>query len=199
MLRAELAARLATLVTSVADSRPARRRPPRPPTASDPAATTTTLPPTGSRLASNQLREFLSDLDDAGFVKLSDQPDDADTADLAALRLVVMSGAGAKLDNALFVYPFLQRMVGGAEPSTLAVEATKQGSEVERGSFVGAIRNDGSLERARQHRRRRRVVRGPGGGGDGAAGPGDRGASATTAWARAPPTCCPPRPRRAAP
>jgi hypothetical protein len=78
-------------------------------------------------------------------VKLADQPDGAATMDLAAMRLVVVSGAGAKAENSMFVYPFLQRMVGGAEPSTLAVEATKQGSEVERGSFVSAIRNDGSL------------------------------------------------------
>jgi hypothetical protein len=65
--------------------------------------------------------------------------------DLGAMRLVVMSGAGAKVDSAAFAYPFLQHMVGGAEPSTLAVEATRQGSDVQRGSFVGAIRGDGSL------------------------------------------------------
>jgi hypothetical protein len=144
VLRTDLAARLATLVTSVADSRPAVRVPTGPDTGG-PATTTTTLPPTGSKLASNQLRELLGDLDDAGFVKLSDTPDGADTLDLGAMRLVVMSGAGAKIDNALLVYPFLQHMLGGAEPSTLAVEATKQGSEVERGSFVSAIRNDGAL------------------------------------------------------
>jgi hypothetical protein len=144
VLRADLAARLATLVTSVADSRPAIGT--RPGTeVSDPATTTTTLPPTGSKLASIQLRELLGDLDDAGFVKLGDRPDDADAADLAAMRLVVVSGAGAKIDNTAFVYPFLQHLIGGAEPSTLAVEATKQGSEVERGSFVNAVRNDGSL------------------------------------------------------
>jgi Copper transport outer membrane protein, MctB len=144
VLRADLAARLANLLTSVADSRPAigaRAAV----NGSDPATTTTTLPPTGSMLASIKLRELLGDLHDAGFVKLGDRPDDADTADLAAMRLIVVSGAGAKVDNATFVYPFLQRMIGGAEPSTLAVEATKQGSEVERGSFVNAIRNDGSL------------------------------------------------------
>ena len=81
VLRADLAARLGTLVTSVADSRPGDRPPataaehraippPRPPR----------LPPTGSQLASIQLRSCLGDLDDAGFVKLSDQPDDAATA-----------------------------------------------------------------------------------------------------------------------
>ncbi len=144
VLRTDLAARLSTLVTSVADSQPVVGRG-SPSVTDDPATTTTTSPPTGSRLASNRLRELLDDLDHAGFVKLSDQPDGADTADLAAMRLVVVSGAGAKLDNAAFIYPFLQHMVGGATPSTLAVEATKQGSEVERGSFVKAIRNDGSL------------------------------------------------------
>ena len=61
------------------------------------------------------------------------------------MRLVVMSGGGAKVDSAAFVYPFLQHLVGAAEPSTLAVEATKQGSDVQRGTFVGAIRSDGSL------------------------------------------------------
>jgi hypothetical protein len=145
VLRTDLAARLSTLVTSVADSQPVVGRGTPPVTDSDPASTTTTLPPTGSRLASDRLRALLDDLDNAGFVKLSDQPDGADTTDLAALRLVVVSGAGAKVDNAAFIYPFLQHMVGGATPSTLAVEATKQGSEVERGSFVKAIRNDGSL------------------------------------------------------
>jgi len=144
VLRTDLAARLSTLVTSVADSQPVVGRGFPPPTDDDPA-TTTTLPPTGSLLASNQLRALLDDLDGAGFLKLSDRPDGADTIDLAAMRLVVVSGAGAKLDNAAFIYPFLQHMVGGATPSTLAVEATKQGSEVERGSFVKAIRNDGSL------------------------------------------------------
>jgi hypothetical protein len=144
VLRTVLSARLATLVTSVADSRPTLDA--RTPAAGvDPTEPTTTVPPSGSRLASIQLRDFLNDLDDAGFVKFTDQPDGAATADLAALRLVVVSGAGAKIDNSLFVYPFLQHLVGGAVPATLAVESTKQGSEVERGSFVGAIRNDGSL------------------------------------------------------
>ncbi len=144
VLRVDLAARLSTLVTSVADSQPIVGRGTPTVTDADPA-TTTTLPPTGSRLASDNLRQLLNDLDDAGFVKLSDQPDGADTMDLAAMRLVVVSGAGAKLDNAAFIYPFLQHMVGGANPSTLAIEATKQGSEVERGSFVKPIRSDGSL------------------------------------------------------
>jgi hypothetical protein len=144
VLRTDLAARLSTLVTSVADSQAVVGRG-TPVVTDDPATTTTTLPPTGSRLASDRLRELLADLDKAGFAKLSDQPDGADTDDLAAMRLVVVSGAGAKLDNAAFLYPFLLHMVGGASPSTLAVEATKQGSEVERGSFVKTIRNDGSL------------------------------------------------------
>ena len=51
----------------------------------------------------------------------------------------------AKLDNGLFIYPFLGRLVGAAEPAALAVEATTDGSEVSRGSFVGPIRNDGTL------------------------------------------------------
>ena len=62
------------------------------------------------------------------------------------MRLTVMSGAGAKLDNGAFVYPFLQRMMRRC----LAVDAggrghAKPGSDVERGRFVSPIRNDGSL------------------------------------------------------
>jgi hypothetical protein len=147
-LRADLAARLGTLMTSVADSRPASVLEPLTPSATDgddPEAPTTTTTPSAAVLASDDVRTFLKDLDDAGFAKLSDQPDGAVPLDLGGLRLVVMSGAGAKVDNGMFLYPFLQRMVGGAEPSTLALEATQPGSEVERGSFVGAIRRDGSL------------------------------------------------------
>lgn len=146
-LRADLAARLGTLVTSVADSQ--RSFVVEPPTTTTTeagvASTTTTTALSAARLASDDLRQFLAALDKAGFAKLTDQPDDAATLDLGGLRLVVMSGAGAKVDNGLFLYPFLQRLVGGAEPSTLAVEATQAGSEVGRGSFVGPIRNDGSL------------------------------------------------------
>ena len=147
-MRADLAARLGTLVTSVADSRPSPLSafPSSTTTVagtSDLPTTTTTLSPAG--LASDGLRQFLHDLDDAGLAKLSDEPGNGAPLDLGGLRLVVMSGAGAKVDNALFVYPLLQRMVGGAKPSTLAVEATPRGSEVERGSFVGTIRSDGSL------------------------------------------------------
>ncbi len=150
-LRVDLAARLGTLVTAVADSRPVHLDPPPPPegepgAAVQPGPTTTTIAfETASMAASATLRQFLSDLADAGFVKINDQPDGADSLDLGGLRLVVMSGDGAKVDNSLFLYPFLQRMVGGAEPSTLAVEATRDGSTVPRGSFVGPIRGDGNL------------------------------------------------------
>jgi hypothetical protein len=142
VLRTVLSTRLATLVTSVADSRPTLDTTVG---TTDPAVTTTTTPPTGTRRASIELRQFLAELDDAGFVKVSDQPDGAATADLASMRLVIVSGAGAKIDNSLFVYPLLEHLVGGATPATLAVEATKQGSEVERGSFVNAIRTDRTL------------------------------------------------------
>ncbi len=145
-LRVDLAARLGTLVTAVADSQPSTVvEPPASTTTSTSELPTTTTTTPAPLVASGILRTFLKDLDDAGFAKLSDQPDDAGLLDLGGLRLVVMSGAGAKLDNSLFLYPFLQRMVGGAKPATLAVEATQEGSEVERGSFVGAIRSDGSL------------------------------------------------------
>src|SRR4051812_3375372 len=97
VLHTVLAARLATLVTSVADSRPTFAGPS---AAADPATTPPTpAPPPGSRLASIQLRTLLGDLDDAGFVKLADQPNTAATMDLAAMRLVVVSGAGAKAAN----------------------------------------------------------------------------------------------------
>jgi hypothetical protein len=145
-LRVELAARLSTLVSAVADSQPSGAvATVEPGAVLNPASSTTTAPATPSMLASDQLRQFLNDLQDAGFVKVSDQPDNADIEDLSGLRLTVMSGDGAKLDNSVFVYPFLQHMVGAATPATLAVEATRDGSNVVRGSFVGAIRRDGTL------------------------------------------------------
>jgi Copper transport outer membrane protein, MctB len=155
-LRAELAAHLATLVTGVSDSQPARlgdsagRATTQTPTtvtpeSTDEPTTTTTTPPTASMQASTRLRQFLGDLDDAGFAKFSDKPDGAATMDLSGLRLAVMSGGGAKLDNGMFLYPFLQRLGAGVDPATVAVEATPDGATIERGSFVGPIRDDASL------------------------------------------------------
>jgi hypothetical protein len=156
-LRAELAGHLATLVTAVADSRRARlsdATSPVPVTSVAPdvettetlvPTTSTTEPPTASLLASVRLREFLGELDDGGFAKFTDEPEGAATMDLGGLRLAVMSGAGAKLDNGEFVYPLLQRLRDGVEPATVAVEATPDGSTIERGSFVGPIRDDGGL------------------------------------------------------
>jgi hypothetical protein len=145
-LRLEFAARLSTLVSAVADCQPPGT------TASaetgnalNPVTSTPTLPSSPSMVASSALRQFLADLQDAGFVKISDQPDNAVSQDLSGMRLTVMSGDGAKLDNSVFVYPFLQHMVGSATPATLAVEATRDGSNVSRGSFVGSIRSDGTL------------------------------------------------------
>jgi hypothetical protein len=158
-LRAELAGYLAVLVTGLADSRRASlgestsrttgTAPTIDPTSSTVVrTTTTTAPPTATELASQRLRQFLAELDDAGFVKFTDQPDAAATMDLGGLRLTVMSGAGAKLDNGEFVYPFLQRLSAGAAPATLAVEATPVGSTIERGGFVGPIRDDAGLRHA---------------------------------------------------
>jgi hypothetical protein len=147
-LRAELAGYLATLVTGVADSRRIATVTTTDPASSTTLATTTTTATTfrtATALASQRLRQFFQDLDDAGFVKFTDQPDGAATMDLSGLRLAVMSGSGAKLDNGAFVYPFLQRLSAGAVPATLAVEATPAGSTVERGGFVGPIRDNAGL------------------------------------------------------
>jgi Copper transport outer membrane protein, MctB len=147
-LRAQLAGYLATLVTGVADSRRVTVGQLGAGTSSVtalPPGSTTTAPRTATELASERLRQFFHDLDDAGFVKFTDEPPNADAMDLSGLRLAVMSGAGAKLDNGAFVYPFLQRLGAGASPATLAVEATPTGSTVERGGFVGPIRDDASL------------------------------------------------------
>jgi hypothetical protein len=145
-LRVGLAAHLSTLISAVADSRPAAAAgSAEAGTLLDPLTSASTSPSSPSMMASGTLRQFLADLQDAGFAKISDQPDNAATQDLSGLRLTVMSGDGAKLDNSVFVYPFLQHMVGVATPATLAVEATRDGSNVARGSFVGTIRNDGNL------------------------------------------------------
>jgi hypothetical protein len=146
-LRAELAGYLATLVTGVADSHRVTTVTTTEPSSSStlPTTTTTTAFRTATAVASQRLRQFFQDLDDAGFVKFTDQPDGAATMDLSGLRLAVMSGSGAKLDNGAFVYPFLQRLSAGAGPATVAVEATPAGSTVERGGFVGPIRDDASL------------------------------------------------------
>jgi hypothetical protein len=147
-LRAQLAGYLATLVTGVADSRRVSVGPlgaSTPSLTTLPAGSTTTAPRTATELASERLRQFFHDLEDAGFVKFTDEPPNADAMDLSGLRLAVMSGAGAKLDNGAFVYPFLQRLSVGASPATLAVEATPTGSTVERGGFVGPIRDDAAL------------------------------------------------------
>ena len=147
-LRAQLAGYLATLVTGVADSRRVTVGQLGANTSTvttPPLGTTTTAPRTATELASERLRQFFHDLDDAGFVKFTDEPPNADAMDLSGLRLAVVSGAGAKLDNGAFVYPFLQRLSVGASPATLAVEATPTGSTVERGGFVGPIRDDAAL------------------------------------------------------
>src|SRR5262249_61905235 len=107
--------------------------------------TTYTPPRSATELASVRLRKFFHALDAAGFVKFTDEPPKADAMDLSGVRLAVVSGAGAKLDNGAFVYPFLQRLSVGASPATLAVEATPTGSTVERGGFVGPIRDDAAL------------------------------------------------------
>jgi hypothetical protein len=107
-------------------------------------STTTTVPPTASLVASRALRAFLMAIDATGLANVT-LPSQADNQDLAGLRLVVISGAGAKVDNSVFVYPFLQALAGAAQPVTVAVESTKDGSGVARGGFVGPIRNDGRL------------------------------------------------------
>jgi len=153
-LRAQLAGYLATLVTGVADSRRVTIGEARAGLSSVTtlgsgssvsSGSTTTAPRTATELASERLRQFFHDLDDAGFVKFTDEPPAAAAMDLSGLRLAVMAGAGAKLDNGAFVYPLLQRLSAGASPATLAVEATPAGSTVERGSFVGPIRDDATL------------------------------------------------------
>jgi hypothetical protein len=147
-LRAQLAGYLATLVTGVADSRRVSVGQLGASTSSLttlPAGSTTTATRTATELASERLRQFFHDLDDAGFVRFTDEPPNAAALDLSGLRLAVVSGAGAKLDNGAFVYPFLQRLSAGASPATLAVEATPTGSTVERGGFVGPIRDDAAL------------------------------------------------------
>jgi hypothetical protein len=100
--------------------------------------------PTASLVASRQLRLLLDSLRTSGLVNVT-LPDGADNQDLAGLRLLVISGAGAKLDNSLVVNPLLQQLSAASVPVAVAAEATKQGATVARGSFVGPIRGDSHL------------------------------------------------------
>jgi hypothetical protein len=115
-----------------------------------PRAATSTVPkgltvaPTASLVASRQLRTFLDGLRASGFVSVT-LPDGAENEDLAGLRLLVISGAGAKLDNSEVVDPLLQQLSAASVPVVVAAEATKQGATVPRGSFVGPIRTDSHL------------------------------------------------------
>ena len=114
------------------------------PTTVQSAPTTTTTLPSAALVASRQLRSFLTSLDSAGLADVS-LPDQAANQDLSGLRLLVVSGAGSKLDNGAFVYPLLQQLAAAAVPVTVAAESTRDGSGVNRGSFVGPIRGDGHL------------------------------------------------------
>ncbi len=99
------------------------------------------------------LVELLEGLDDGGFVRLDDRPD-PDQRSLAGVRVVVVSGAGAKLADDAFVYPLLDLLAGESDATVVAAEAWAPPPEVHdgtpasdpgRGVFVGRVRDERPL------------------------------------------------------
>jgi hypothetical protein len=108
------------------------------------ATTTTGSTTTTGEVAAPPVSPLLSllvDLDKHGFVSLSALVDDPTTL-RGPLTTIVLSGAGAKLDDAQVVVPFLRKVATGPHPLVLAAEANPAGGAVTRGSFVGPIRAD---------------------------------------------------------
>lgn len=99
------------------------------------------------------LVDLLEGLADDGFVQLDDRPD-FDERTLEGVRIVVVSGAGAKLADDAFVYPLLGTLAGDSDATVVAAEAWAPPPEAEdgtpaadpgRGVFVGRIRDEPAL------------------------------------------------------
>jgi hypothetical protein len=95
--------------------------------------------------AAARLRVLLSDLQQARFVDLGAGLDQARPADLVGAKLVVASGAGAKLPDAAVMLPLLDRLGRDVEPVAVAVEAASADASQPHGAFVGAVRGDRRL------------------------------------------------------
>ena len=95
--------------------------------------------------AAARLRVLLSDLQQARFVDLGAGLDQAEPADLVGAKLVVASGAGAKLPDDAVMLPLLDRLGRDVEPVAVAVEAASADASQPRGAFVGAVRGDRQL------------------------------------------------------
>jgi Copper transport outer membrane protein, MctB len=101
----------------------------------------------------SELVALLEGLDDDGFVRLDDRPD-PDQRTLAGVRIVVVSGAGAKLADDAFVYPLLGALAGDSDATVVAAESWAPppgaddgtpAADPGRGVFVGRVRDDRPL------------------------------------------------------
>ncbi len=72
--------------------------------------------------ASLGLDALLEDLADARFIRLADRPG-SNERDLAGVRLVVVSGAGAELADDAFLQPFVAAVAAGGPAPLVAAEA----------------------------------------------------------------------------
>jgi hypothetical protein len=97
--------------------------------------------------ATNELRDLLADLDDAGFFEVDDLTSEAL---IAGVRVVVHSGDGATVSHDLFARPLLERVADDERPIAVAVEATfplPEEDTEERNTFVGPLRDSNRLRR----------------------------------------------------
>ena len=138
-LQAELAQRLGDLLAVAAT--------PTSPAGSS-TSSTSSVPAVSSDTilgAAARLLVLLEDLQQARFVDLGAGLDQARAADLAGAKLVVDSGAGAKLPDDAVLLPLLDRLGLDVEPVAVAVEATGTDPSQPSGQFVGAVRGDRRL------------------------------------------------------
>lgn len=110
----------------------------------------------GEGFESATLTALLEQLDDAGFVRLSDRADSAER-DLSGVRIVVVSGEGARLPHASLVDPLVDALAADgpalavvAEGSTALVPTLDPPSTdapvlAPRGTFIGRVRADSDL------------------------------------------------------
>ncbi len=106
------------------------------------ATSTTTTTAVGHQ--PDDLRGYLGQLATAGFVNFTSR-NDVRRVDGSALRIVVVSGPGAKLKGSRFVKSLLDNLGQTPRSNTVAVEASATDATERRGVFVDSIRNDSTL------------------------------------------------------
>lgn len=133
ILRGRLAGTLANLLHAAASvERPARS-----------GSAVTVRPGAATPVSATALFDLLDRMEAAGFVDVADAAQGA--LDLSGLRVLVLSGPGAKLADENVVLPLLRELAASRVTAALAVEAVDPSDPELRPTFVPAVRSDRAL------------------------------------------------------